>query len=454
MYRIDFNQTQNPYELNEMVRMFLPDSSYELVKLNINDSKEPKSLRIPDGIIDKNEGKRYLYRFFSKEAGYFPEWGILTGIRPVKLTGEILKKTGSKSLTKDVLIDDYYVSSKKADLLLSIFDVQQKYFNRTDTNTVSLYIGIPFCPSRCLYCSFTSCQANEEEIGLYLNALFTEMSFVGKEMERKKIYPESIYIGGGTPTTLNAKNLSELLYRINHFFNMKHVKEFTVEAGRPDTITLEKLEIILENGGDRICINPQTMKKDTLKRIGRNHGPEDLYRSVNLARRAGFQKINSDVIAGLPGENLDDFLFTIKALTDIHPENITVHTLAVKRASKLKEEDRYYSYGKGESADEMLKYGSLLLTDAGYRPYYLYRQKQTIGNLENTGYSLPGTEGLYNIKTMHECQTNIAMGAGSISKVVFPKENRLERVPNVSNYKIYIERIDEMLSRKKERIFL
>ncbi len=447
MYEIDFNNTMNPYELNEMVRMFLPDSSYKIVQSDAGELKK-KSFRIPDGIRDKNEGKRCLYQFLSRETGYSPKWGILTGIRPVKLTGEILKNTGSEALTKDILIKKYYVHESKAELLLSIFRVQQKYLADVDANAVSLYIGIPFCPSRCLYCSFTSYQGNEEETDSYLEALFKEMSYVGRGMDKKGIYPESIYIGGGTPTTLSAKNLSRLLCRINRFFNMKHVKEFTVEAGRPDTITLPKLETILEKGGNRLCINPQSMKTDTLMRIGRSHSPADIYKSLDLARKAGFRIINSDVIAGLPGETLEDFLFTLDALTDIHPENITIHTLAVKRASKLKEEDKHYSYKKDRSINEMLLSGS------GYRPYYLYKQKQAVGNLENTGYSLPGTESLYNIKIMEECQTIIAMGAGGISKVRFPKENRLERVPNVSNYKIYIERIDEMISRKKERIFL
>ena len=229
--------------------------------------------------------------------------------------------------------------------------------------------------------------------------------------------------------------------------------EFTVEAGRPDTITESKLTVLKENGVDRISINPQSMKQETLDRIGRCHRPEDVIAAFHMAQNVGFKVINADLIAGLPGEEPEDFLYSLKSVMNLEPENITVHTLAVKRASKLKEMDEDYSYRQGEKVRKMLDRGQQLLNSAGYMPYYLYRQKQMAGNFENVGYSFPGKESLYNIRIMEENQTILALGAGGISKAWYPDQNRLERIPNVSNYEIYIERIEEMIQRKKDGIF-
>ena len=277
---------------------------------------------------------------------------------------------------------------------------------------VGLYIGIPFCPTRCVYCSFPSYQVSDDIMRIYLSALEKELDFVGNEMRKSGFYAESIYIGGGTPTTLPEKELDELLKKIRTCFDFSRLREYTVEAGRPDTITSEKLKIIKLNGAERISINPQSMKEETLQLIGRKHSSDDIVEAFRNAREHGFSAVNMDLIAGLPQEDESDFCDSMEKVLDLRPENITVHTLAVKRASRLKTFDADYNYHQGLKVEKMLETGTDLLNKSGYRPYYLYRQKQMTGNFENVGYALPGKESLYNIRVMEEDQSVIAMGAG------------------------------------------
>jgi len=462
LFEIDFNQAPNPYELHEMVRMFLPAGSYTTTDPQWNwpallenvPASEIVKVRIPDEIQDKNQGKQYLYKTLSELTGKVPDWGILTGIRPVRLAWDHMRAGHSLEETRACLMDYYYLTPEKADLLLGLVTLQQRIMGEFDPKALGLYIGIPFCPTRCTYCSFTSNQAPRAKQQLYMDALYKEIDAIGAAMAEKGVYPESIYIGGGTPTTLEAEDLKQLLDRIPQAFDLSKLKEFTVEAGRPDTITAPKLEAILKSGAERISINPQTMKQETLDLIGRRHTSEDILRAFALAREVGIPVINCDLIAGLPEEKPADFKNSLDTIMDLGPENITVHTLAVKRSSKLHEENETYSYDHGAGVREMVDFASKRLGEGGYHPYYLYRQKQMAGNFENVGYSLPGKESLYNMKTMEENQTIIACGAGGISKVWYPAENRLERVPNVSNYEIYIQRIDEMIERKMQGIFL
>lgn len=456
MYKIYFNRVNNSYEMSEMVRMFLPSGTFEILNDDpgIECFEEGNiTIRVPDEIREKNAGKKYIYETLSLKTGKIPDWGILTGVRPVKLAGEIITSKGSVRKAGMILQSEYLVSNEKTNLLIDIFKLQQKTELKSNKNAVGLYIGIPFCPSRCLYCSFPANSAEPNKIKTYMTALFQEIRYVSSEMERLGLYPDTIYIGGGTPTTLNADELNELLGVIGQSFDMRSVSEYTVEAGRPDTVTESKLARIMENGVDRISINPQSMKQKTLHAIGRNHTPEDIEKAFGLAQAAGIPIINADLIAGLPGESKDDFIYSVEKMINLRPENLTVHTLSVKRASRLKEMDELYSYRQGEEVGAMLDQARKMLASAGYGPYYLYRQKQMAGNFENVGYALPGTENLYNIRIMEENQTIIALGAGGISKVWYPDENRLERTSNVSNYEVYIQRIDEMLQRKKKNIF-
>ena len=459
MYKIYFNRVDHSYELREMVRMFLPSSEFVILEEDPRtdqDASEASSndiLCIPDEIMDKNAGKRFLYNRLAEATGNQPEWGILTGVRPVKLFGDLIRGGKSPDEAKAEMMDGYLLGQSKANLLLETWKTQQKTRMVVDENRVALYVGIPFCPSRCLYCSFPSYQATPERMKTYLTALWHEMDVIGREMKSSGLQIESIYVGGGTPTTLSPDEMQELLIRLLSGFPVDHLREFTVEAGRPDTITPERLNVLKSLGVGRISINPQTMKQSTLDAIGRAHTPAAILEAFQLAKEIGFSVINADLIAGLPGETIEDFVENLEAMIQLGPENLTVHTLAVKRASRLAEVDLLYNYHQGEQVGEMLKAGADLLMKAEYHPYYLYRQKQMTGNHENVGYALQGTESIYNIRIMEENQTVVALGAGGISKQWYPSENRLERIPNVSNFEQYTERIDEMIQRKLDHMF-
>lgn len=477
MYKIHLSQAKNKYEFEELVKVFLKPGEYRLIGPGdpdegiITDELDQGSveeediveIRVPDipkeqEIIKKekdgkNRIKRFLYNELQRYTGEKPDWGILTGVRPVKLAGELLRREGTEAKAREILLCDYYITEEKADLLMDIIAYQGRLLKPSPAEAVGLYIGIPFCPTRCVYCSFPSNQGKAEGIAAYLTALHREISYTAEQMRRKKWYPESIYIGGGTPTTLTAEQMDGLLSHVSEAFDLSNLREFTVEAGRPDTITPEKLDVIKKHGVQRISINPQSMNVSTLERIGRAHHPSDILEAFRLAREAGIPMINTDVIAGLPEEDVEDFIHTLEQVLALAPENITVHTLALKRASKLKEIDSEYNYKQGKRVRAMLDRAKGMLDQAGYKPYYLYRQKQMTGNFENVGYAKGNTACIYNIRIMEEAQTIIALGAGGISKAYYGGENRLERIPNVSNYEIYIERLDEMLQRKEENLF-
>lgn len=459
MYALKLNCVENTNPYQELIQLFLEPSQYEILTQpeEGGGSKDPTSACEGeyefqyDG--DKNKLKRQIYRTLETLTGKSPKWGILTGIRPVKLAGELQRQLGSPLAAAEVLQQEYLVSREKTELVLELYQYQQEQLSKPPQNSAGIYIGIPFCPTRCLYCSFTSNQRGPEEIERYLEALEQEIRFTGQNMAERGMIPESIYIGGGTPTTLTAQQLGQLLSQIRQAFDCSLLKEFTVEAGRPDTITPEKLQVFKEFGVGRISINPQTMHQRTLELIGRSHTAEETERAFQMADEAGIPVVNADLIAGLPEERAEDFLESLQQVMEFSPKNITLHTLAVKRSSRLKELDEGYHYRRPELTEEMLGRAGELLRRAGYRPYYLYRQKHTAGSTENIGYCRENALSLYNVRIMEEAQTIVALGAGGITKVYYPEENRLERVPNVSNYEIYIERLEEMLRRKKDNLF-
>ncbi len=462
MFNIYLPFPLNHYEFEELIKVFLRSGAYSILGPNEHGGCgiEIRVPFFPDQDTGKpekntkNQIKRFLFRELQRHTGETPDWGILTGVRPVKLAGELLLREGTEEAVKDILMQDYYLTEEKAELLLDIAAYQRKLLNESPKEAVGLYIGIPFCPTRCVYCSFPSNQGNVRSIAAYLTALHREISFTAEHMRRKGWYPESIYIGGGTPTTLTAEQLEALLEHVVSAFDLSGLQEFTIEAGRPDTISADKLQVIKKYNAGRISINPQSMNVPTLERIGRKHRPDDIVEAFRLARESGIPMINTDVIAGLPEEEAEDFIHTLEQVLALEPENITVHTLALKRASKLKEIDSEYNYKQGKRVRVMLDRAKEMLGRAGYQPYYLYRQKQMTGNFENVGYAKGNTAGIYNIRIMEEAQTIIALGAGGISKAYYPGENRLERVANVTNYEIYIERLDEMLKRKEDNIFM
>ena len=457
LYKILIKSIEKKYDYAELIKIFLRPDEFTLYAETEYDEyvqNEAEPLVFNERASnDKNEVKRELYRRLSELTGRAPEWGILTGVRPVKLTGELFERLGSEDAVRQELAETYLLDGEKIELLLETYLYQQEVCGKPDEKSVGLYIGIPFCPTRCIYCSFTSNQVGDAEIARYLDALKQEIAFAGRRMRETGLSIESIYIGGGTPTTLTEAQLDDLLDTLEANMDLSAVREFTVEAGRPDTITYEKLEVLKKHGIERISINPQSMKKETLELIGRSHQPGDIVKAFQKADWVGIPIVNADLIAGLPEETPDDFAATLEAILALEPENITVHTLAVKRASRLVEVDKDFHYRQGETVAAMLKIAREKLRTAGFRPYYLYRQKHMAGSFENVGYCRENTPSVYNIRIMEEKQTILALGAGGISKMYYPKENRLERVPNVSNYEIYISRLEEMLDRKEENIF-
>ncbi|MEG0292219.1 MAG: coproporphyrinogen dehydrogenase HemZ [Anaerovoracaceae bacterium] len=447
MFKICLKNVHNYHEYEELIKVFLSKDDFEIT----SDEKDCDFIFYSNQ--DKNVLKKEIYEALSLETKKLPPWGIITGIRPVKLFGELVKNEGNIDLAKKKFREYYLVNENKINTTSQMYVFQQEIFKEPEVKSIGLYVSIPFCPTRCHYCSFPSNQVKDEEIERYLGALHKEIDFVGEEMKKKGMFAESIYIGGGTPTTLNEEQIKELSSHLMSAFGNEKLIEFTLEAGRPDTITKGKLVNAKVCGVDRISINPQTMKDETLELVGRNHDSEQIKRSFEVAKEVGDLKINADLIAGLPKENLEDFKNSLEEVINLNPDNITVHTLAIKRASKLVEIDKSFHYKQAQIVREMLDYAEARLIKDNYIPYYLYRQKQMAGSLENIGYAKKGTEGLYNARIMEEHQTIIALGAGGITKVFFKDENRLERVPNVTNYEIYISRIDEMLDRKRKQLF-
>ena len=470
MYKFYLKNVEKAHQYEELIKVFLKPEEFLVILdevdkncSNVVDINNELSTRYEEDkyfelsfVGDRNVLKKELFAILTAETGYYPKWGSITGIRPVKLFCETVAANGGENAICDTekLFEDYYcVSEEKTKLTSSIYRYQMEAFGEADEKSVGLYIGIPFCPTRCLYCSFTSNQTNEDEIKLYMEALHKEIDYVSRKMKEKGLYAESIYIGGGTPTTLDHVMLGELLEHVNCCFKTDKLREFTVEAGRPDTITEEKLIAIKNAGVERISINPQTMHDKTLKLIGRAHNVDEVRKGFELAHKVGIENINTDLIVGLPGETLDEFKYSLDEVVKLKPSNITIHTLAVKRASKLAGIDDNYHYNIGKIATEMMNYAYEKMDNENFIPYYLYRQKHMAGAGENTGFCLKGTESIYNARIMDEHQSIVALGAGGISKLYYPEQNRLERVANVSNYKIYIERIDEMLERKEKNLF-
>lgn len=459
MYKCVIRGIENTNQYEELIKVFLSQKDYVLKSEEPNadvthafeQNNEDVSRFSFSG--DKNLLKRQLYEELREKTGKAPKWGILTGIRPVKLAGELLDSLGDMEKVQDVLEREYLLSPVKSALVTEILQYQRRLLGRPQNNSLSTYIGIPFCPTRCLYCSFTSNQVSRDEMVRYLEALFREIAYCGKKVKELGYPMESLYMGGGTPTTLDEGQLAALLDKIQKAFDTEPLKEYTVEAGRPDTITPAKLQVLKEYGVERISINPQTMKEETLRLIGRDHTAEEIVNAFEMARDAGFGCINTDLIAGLPEETVEDFSRSLETIIQLGAENITLHTLAVKRASRLKEMDADYHYAREAVCEDMLEYAHEALRKAGYRPYYLYRQKHTSGNTENIGFCKDDKISAYNVRIMEEAQSILALGAGGISKVYFPEENRLERVANVSNYEIYIDRLEEMTARKENQFW-
>ena len=455
MVKVDFDEVN----FKILVSIFAPELTDTCKCIDREDCQSRMRKKFTnEGVADyldrkdvKNQAKRLVYNAMKHQTGKDLPWGTLTGIRPTKIPMSLYerKKPYKDEDVYDYMKNTYYVSDEKINLSRDIAKREIKILKNIDyRDGYSLYIGIPFCPSTCLYCSFTSynIEAYKKKVDEYIDSVIKEIDYVANAFKDKKL--NTVYFGGGTPTTLNDIQLDRLITKVKDSFDFSYLQEFTVEAGRPDSITREKLQVLKKHGVSRISINPQTMKQETLDIIGRKHTVSQVIEAFNMAREEGFDNINMDFIVGLPNEGIEDVRYTMEETLKLNPDSITVHSLAIKRAARLNMFKDEYKELSIENNREIMNLTAQYAEKMGMKPYYLYRQKNIAGNMENVGYAKEGCEGIYNILIMEEKQTIIALGAGSVTKYVYPDGERIERVDNVKNVDLYIERIDEMIEKK------
>ncbi len=393
---------------------------------------------------------RIMYRCLCKVTGITPKWGILTGVRPVKLVNKLIKAGYTENEIYHRMKTEYLVSDEKISVAYNTAKNQEEIMSAVGEKSFSLYVSIPFCPTRCAYCSFVSqtVASFKKLMPEYVKKLCEEIRYTASLVKDKGFTLDTVYFGGGTPTSIEACDLDKIMKTIAECFDLSHLREYTVEAGRPDTITAEKLRVIKENGGTRVSINPQTMSDSVLEAIGRKHTVAEFLDSFALARNTDFDCVNVDLIAGLPTDTIDSFKNTIESIIALQPENITIHALSIKRAADLMQDQRDVS---SALASDMIDYATARLTETGYLPYYLYRQKNQLGNQENIGWTKPNKASVYNITIMEEVQTIIAVGAGGSTKLVDLKNHELERFFNPKYPLEYLKHFDDMVIPRKEK---
>ncbi|MBO7304567.1 MAG: coproporphyrinogen dehydrogenase HemZ [Clostridia bacterium] len=446
-------------------------TAYVSMRLNDKVSEATETVSLDEDIAIATHSSiavgRALFAAGQDLLGYIPPWGILTGIRPAKVAASLLHLGKGKIKTRKIMRDEYFLNPQKAALAVSIASTEMKLLKKLPENTCSIYISIPFCPSRCAYCSFVSYSTARlfSLLDDYLDALLIELEETFRTIKRIGLNVVTVYIGGGTPTTLTPQQLERIFKKLCEHIDTHALMEFTLEAGRPDTITEEKLALAYKYGVSRVSVNPQTLSDDILREIGRKHTVADFYRAFELAQNSGIRDINVDLIAGLPNDDFDNFSRTVDKILELHPTNLTVHTFSVKKAADVLRDNSSIYNISGVDATKGVAYSQLKAKFAGYKPYYIYRQKNTVNNLENVGFSVEGHEGMYNIFMMEEVQTIFAVGAGAVTKLVDYKrpgkgESRIQRIFNpkypyeylkLSNSKRLGEKLDTRT--KQEKIF-
>lgn len=439
----DFSEPQPPYIYTEV-------SDKITISVNIGsfNKSETAVKKLTDG---DNElvSAQLLYKLLCDFTGLTQPWGILTGVRPVKLLRRLAEGSSEEQAVKK-FEKDFFVSNEKIALSRETEHNERKILELSKPESFSLYVGIPFCPSRCSYCSFVmvSIERAEKLIEPYTKLLCEEIKRTAEIANKLGLRLETVYFGGGTPTTLSAEQLDTVLGTVNKSFDMSTCREFTVEAGRPDTIDIAKLFALKENKVDRISINPQTVNDEVLKTIGRKHTAQQFFDAFELARKCGFDNINTDLIAGLPTDTPESFKNSLDSIVRLNAECITVHTLCMKRASRLTTEGVTLDLQQARDAREMLAYTQNILGQNEYIPYYMYRQSRMVGNLENVGWSKKGFESLYNVYVMDETHTILACGSGGVTKLKRNNPDYLERIFNFKYPYEYIDRFDELIQRK------
>ena len=459
------------FELENLTRLFFPNEKITVIR----DFSEPQppciytevsdkiTISVNIGSFNKSEtavkkltdddnelvSAQLLYKLLCDFTGLTQPWGILTGVRPVKLLRRLAEESSEEQAVKK-FEKDFFVSNEKITLSRETEHNERKILELSKPESFSLYVGIPFCPSRCSYCSFVmaSIERAEKLIEPYTKLLCEEIKRTAEIANKLGLRLETVYFGGGTPTTLSAEQLDTVLRTVNNSFDMSTCREFTVEAGRPDTIDIAKLFALKENKVDRISINPQTVNDEVLKTIGRKHTAQQFFDAFELARKCGFDNINTDLIAGLPTDTPESFKNSLDSIVRLNAECITVHTLCMKRASRLTTEGGTLDLQQARDAREMLAYTQNILGQNEYIPYYMYRQSRMVGNLENVGWSKKGFESLYNVYVMDETHTILACGSGGVTKLKRNNPDYLERIFNFKYPYEYIDRFDELIQRK------
>ena len=469
------------YEMEKLIRLFLPFEKIEVLyteevttncavckvyenegdiiasaKLVLENGETEFSAVVDKSIADQrketqHELARQLFYCFEKLMGYRPNWGILTGVRPAKLFLRYCNEYG-KEYAEKFFRNKFLVSEQKLELCKKTIKSEEKIISLSRDNSFSLYLSIPFCPTRCSYCSFVShsIEKAKDIIPQYVDLLCRELEITAKIANDLNLRLETVYMGGGTPTTLTAAQLNRVLGTVRKNFDMSSVREFTVEAGRPDTIDADKLNVIKQNGVTRISINPQTMNDSVLECIGRKHTAKDTVQAFELARSIGFDNINMDLIAGLPSDTFESFKTTMQEILKLEPDSVTVHSLSMKRASTLNTTGQHDEIKAGSEAAKMVEFSRDVLSESGIVPYYMYRQSKTVGNLENIGYAKRGFEGLYNVYIMDETHTILACGASAVTKLKDRDSKNIKRIFNFKYPYEYINGFQELISRKTE----
>jgi len=459
------------YEMEKLTMAFFPDrkitvnpDSYEgeedIITIEQKDDPLSLSARFHDAYaeevveaVDDPElaAGRVLYRVLSDVTGIRPQWGILTGVRPAKVMTKHIDSDGEEA-AKQYFVHRLYADPKKAELAAIVSNAERQIMDTTTPESISLYVGIPFCTSRCTYCSFVSesiaSPRARKLYPAYFEKLLEEIRVTGQIAREKGRVLRTVYVGGGTPSTLTAEQTRELLDTIHASFDFSHCNEVTFEAGRADSITEDKLRAMYEGGADRISINPQTMTDAILEAVGRRHTVQDVYDVFQAARRVGYENINMDLIAGLPGDSPENFERSLKDVIALDPESVTVHTLAYKRSSSLIPTKELFA--RGQETSQMVDTANELLASAGYAPYYMYRQTRSVGNLENVGWAKPGCESDYNVFMMEECQDIFACGAGAVTKMLVPGTTDIIRVFNYKYPYEYVDRFEQLIANKSK----
>ena len=465
--KINLNNLKYRYDIYQIFNLFYPydaiefgeeESTFEVIVENhcIILKTAGKNLeKTFEEEVTKQHLKREIFKFLKSLTHKELPWGTLVGIRPSKIALDMVKAGYSNDDIIKYFRDNYLASEKKAQLCIDVAAREESFVNH-DKNLVSVYVGMAFCPTRCVYCSFASnpIGGNKKLVEPYVECLKQEISAIAEYIKDKNLKVQCVYFGGGTPTSVDEKTFHGVMKEIyDDIISQFNPEEFTVECGRPDSITEEKLKTMKDFKVNRISINPQTMNDNALKSIGRNHDSKEVIEKFNLARSLGFDNINMDIIVGLPGEGLREINHTLDIIKKLSPDNLTVHGMSIKRASKLHEEivlKNTVKIAEQEELNKMYEATTIAAKELGMKPYYMYRQKNMVGNMENIGYSIEGKESIYNIQIIEEKQTILAAGADAVTKVVFLDENRLERFADVKDVREYVKRLPEMVEKKIE----